>query len=153
VFQEISGIHPDRLGAGSLEEVQTLRTGAAFKETGSGLRPLRFGALQSMQDLQLIVQNLGIPASPLNEVHHLREELIGVTPTVADTAHPQGGYLPNLIIIYLRHGNVKPAPQPGGNRLHPPSLFLERKVLGEIQSYPKGSNGHIRKKWLVLDLT
>ena len=52
---------------------------------------------------------------------------------VTDAGDSEGGYLPEIIIVYLGNRDVEPVCQPRGNGFQDPSLVFE----GTILRYPE----------------
>ena len=100
-----------------------------------GRERLRCPLLKSMQDLDLVIQDLGIPSNGANEFHHLGENFIGMTSIVAHTYDTQRAQLPEIVVIDLGYGYIELVLHPSGDRLHHLALALKRSVFGQTKPH------------------
>jgi len=92
--------------------------------------------LEGIQELDLVVQDLGIAPVGLDKVHHMRQGLVDMAAVVADAGYAQCSHLPHVLVIDLSDGDVELILHPGGDRPEHHSLALKGMVFRDTQPDP-----------------
>jgi hypothetical protein len=98
--------------------------------------------LEGIQELDFVVQNLGIAPVGLNEVHHVGQGLVAMAAVVTDAGYAQGSHLPHILVIDLGDGDIELILHPRGDRPDNHSLALKGMVFRDAQPDPQRAYVH-----------
>lgn len=87
-----------------------------------------------LQDLYLVVADVGIEAAIGDGLNHALEEAVGIGGVFGDAGYAEYRGLPYVVGIYLGDGDVELVADSGGDGLDYAPLGLQRVALGDVES-------------------
>src|SRR5947209_7732973 len=98
--------------------------------------------LEGMNDLGLVLEEVGFRDPATDEVHSTRDDLVGVTGAgrnVSDAQHP---YLPLVVLVDLGCRNLKLTLHLCQKRFHHSTFVPQRVTVWEMQDQSGGADDH-----------
>lgn len=98
-----------------------------------------------MEELDLVVQHLGIAPVRLDEIHHIGQSLVGAAAVVADAGDAQRSHLPHILVLDLGDGDIELTLHLRGDRPDNHPLALERVIFRDAQPDLQSADIHSEK--------